>query len=154
MFLAHQQTRLGFLRLAWRLVQRRVDHGRDLIVSTPRRIAIAVRGRWRIAVMHHAPVPAADGTAADMASRAQALAALARAGVDLVPSGHSHMPHMGLADTATGVLFLQVGTALSTRLKTGSNDLTLLGLSPGVVTVESWLSPSGTRSFDPSPGQT
>lgn len=50
LFLAHQQTRLGFLRLAWRLVRRRVDHGRDVIVSTPRRIAIAVRGRRRIAV--------------------------------------------------------------------------------------------------------
>ncbi|MFN3577461.1 MAG: diacylglycerol/lipid kinase family protein [Tabrizicola sp.] len=50
LFLAHQQTRLGFLRLAWRLVRRRVDHGRDVIVSTPRRIAIAVRGRRSIAV--------------------------------------------------------------------------------------------------------
>lgn len=50
LFLAHQQTRLGFLRLAWRLIRRRVDHGRDVIVSTPRRIAVAVRGRRRIAV--------------------------------------------------------------------------------------------------------
>lgn len=50
LFLAHQQTRLGFLRLAWRLVRRRVDHGRDVIVSAPRRIAIAVRGRRNIAV--------------------------------------------------------------------------------------------------------
>ncbi|MFN4193581.1 MAG: hypothetical protein ACK4FR_11610 [Tabrizicola sp.] len=76
------------------------------------------------------------------------------AGVDLVLSGHSHMPHMGLADTATGVLFLQVGSALSTRLETGSNDLTLLGLSPRVATVESWLSPPGARGFDPGPGRT
>ena len=50
MFLAHQQTRLGFLRLAWRLIRKRVDHGRDVIVSTPRRIAVAVRGRRRISV--------------------------------------------------------------------------------------------------------
>lgn len=50
MFLAHQQTRLGFLRLAWRLIRRRVDHGRDVILSTPRRIAIAVSGRRRISV--------------------------------------------------------------------------------------------------------
>jgi diacylglycerol kinase family enzyme len=50
MFLAHQQTRLGFLRLAWRLIRKRVDHGRDVIVSTPRRIAVAVRGRRKISV--------------------------------------------------------------------------------------------------------
>ncbi|MCU0825899.1 MAG: hypothetical protein MUE52_00480 [Tabrizicola sp.] len=50
MFLAHQQTRLGFLRLAWRLIRKRVDHGRDVIVSTPRRIIVAVRGRRRISV--------------------------------------------------------------------------------------------------------
>ncbi len=50
MFLAHQQTRLGFLRLAWKLIRKRVDHGKDIIVSTPRRIAVAVRGRRRISV--------------------------------------------------------------------------------------------------------
>jgi diacylglycerol kinase family enzyme len=50
MFLAPTQTRLGFLRLAWRLVRRRVDHGRDVLVSTPRRIEVSVRGRRRLSV--------------------------------------------------------------------------------------------------------
>jgi diacylglycerol kinase family enzyme len=50
LFLAHQQTRLGFLRLAWKLIRKRVDHGKDIIVSTPRRVAVAVRGRRRISV--------------------------------------------------------------------------------------------------------
>lgn len=50
MFLAHQQTRLAFLRLAWRLVRRKVDHGRDVLVSTPHSIEVAIRGRRRIAV--------------------------------------------------------------------------------------------------------
>ena len=50
MFLAHQQTRLGFLKLAWRLIRKKVDHGRDVIVSTPRRIIVGVRGRRRIPV--------------------------------------------------------------------------------------------------------
>ncbi|MFN3280707.1 MAG: metallophosphoesterase family protein, partial [Tabrizicola sp.] len=116
--------------------------------------AAAAPGVWRIAVMHHAPVPAADGTAADMTYPAQALAALSRAGADIMLSGHTHMPHMSLAGTAAGVLFLQVGTALSTRLKTGSNDVALLSLSPGVVRVESWLSPPGSRGFDPGPART
>lgn len=50
LFLAHQQTRLGFLRLAWKLIRRKVDHGRDVIVSTPRRIAVTIPGRRRISV--------------------------------------------------------------------------------------------------------
>ncbi len=50
LFLAHQQTRLGFLRLAWRLVRRKVDHGRDVSVSTPRLIEVTMHGRRRISV--------------------------------------------------------------------------------------------------------
>lgn len=50
MFLAPQQTRLGFLRLAWKLIRRKVDHGRDVIVSTPREIGVTVPGRRRISV--------------------------------------------------------------------------------------------------------
>ncbi len=50
LFLAPQQTRLGFLRLAWRLVRRRVDHGRDVFVSTPRRIGLSISGRRRVSV--------------------------------------------------------------------------------------------------------
>ena len=45
LFLAQKQTRLGFLRLAWRLVRRRVDHDRDVQVLTPERIGITVLGR-------------------------------------------------------------------------------------------------------------
>ena len=45
-----EQTRLGFLRLAWRLVRRTVDHGRDVIVSSPSRIEVAIPGRRRISV--------------------------------------------------------------------------------------------------------
>jgi predicted phosphodiesterase len=105
----------------------------------------------RIAVMHHAPVPAADGTPADMADPSAVLAALAQSGTDVVLSGHTHMPHAGFAETAAGVLFLQVGTAISTRLKTGTNDLALITLEGGGVTVESWLSPPAAAGFEAGP---
>jgi 3',5'-cyclic AMP phosphodiesterase CpdA len=108
---------------------------------------------WRVAVMHHAPVPAADGTPADIADPAGALYALAQAGADIVLSGHTHMPATGFAETAAGVLFLQVGTAISTRLKTGTNDFALVTLEAGKVTVESWLSPPGQPGFTPGPTQ-
>ncbi len=113
--------------------------------------AAAPPGLWRVVVMHHAPVPAADGTPADIADPAETLAALARAGADVVLSGHTHMPHAGFAETAAGVLFLQVGTAISTRLKTGTNDVALVTLGPGQITVESWLSPAGATKFAPGP---
>lgn len=116
--------------------------------------AAAPPGLWRIVVMHHAPVPAADGTPADISDPAETLAALAAAKADIVLSGHTHMPHTGFAETAAGVLFLQVGTAISTRLKTGTNDLALVTLEAGKVTVESWLSPPGMPAFIPGPALT
>ncbi len=116
-----------------------------------RTFAAAAPGVLHIAVLHHAPVPAADGTPADMADPADVLAALAEAGTDVVLSGHTHMPHAGFAETAAGVLFLQVGTAISTRLKTGTNDLALITLGGGEVTVESWLSPPAAAGFEAGP---
>ncbi len=111
----------------------------------------APKGHWRVVVMHHAPVPAADGTPADIADPVGTLSALADAGADVVLSGHTHMPHTGFAETAAGVLFLQVGTALSTRLKTEANDLALVTLGAGQITVESWMSPPGAAGFTPGP---
>ncbi|WP_137112510.1 metallophosphoesterase [Rhodobacter sp. SY28-1] len=116
--------------------------------------AAAPKERWRVVVMHHAPVPAADGTPADIADPAETLAALADAGADVVLSGHTHMPHTGFAETAAGVLFLQVGTALSTRLKTGANDLALVTLGTGQITVESWICASGEEGFSAAPSVT
>lgn len=113
--------------------------------------AAAPPGAMRIAVLHHAPVPAADGTPADMADPPGVLAALASAGTDIVLSGHTHMPHAGFAETAAGVLFLQVGTAISTRLKTGTNDFALVILAEGEVTVESWLAAPGSAGFAAGP---
>ena len=123
----------------WKAGRLRSASARRLAAS----FAAAPAGLYRVAVLHHAPVPAADGTPADMARPAAALAALAEAGTDIVLSGHTHMPHSGFAETAAGILFLQVGTAISTRLKTGANDFAVLTLDPGGVRLESWLAPAG-----------
>ncbi len=108
--------------------------------------AAAPRDAMRIAVLHHAPVPAADGTPADMARPAEVLAALARAGTDVVLSGHTHMPHAGFAETAAGILFLQVGTAISTRLKTDANDIALIEIGAASVTQHAFLA-RGNKGF-------
>jgi 3',5'-cyclic AMP phosphodiesterase CpdA len=121
------------------------------IARLTRSFSAAAPGLWRVVVMHHAPVPAADGTLADIADAAGTLSALARCGADIVLSGHTHMPHAGFAETAGGVLFLQVGTAISTRLKTGTNDVALVTLGASEVTVQSWLAPPGTATFEAGP---
>jgi 3',5'-cyclic AMP phosphodiesterase CpdA len=123
----------------------------DSLARLTQVFAAAPTGQWRVVVMHHAPVPAADGTPADIADPEATLAALARAGADIVLSGHTHIPHTSLAETAAGVLFLQVGTAISTRLKTGTNDVALVTLGAGRVRVESWLSPPDVAGFVPGP---
>jgi 3',5'-cyclic AMP phosphodiesterase CpdA len=134
----------------WKAGRLRNDSLRRIAAS----FAGAPQGHWRIVVMHHAPVPAADGTPADIANPDEALAALARAGADIVLSGHTHLPHTGFADTAAGVLFLQVGTTLSTRLKTGSNDAALVTLADDQVTVETWLYAADEAAFRPVKSQT
>lgn len=112
--------------------------------------AAAPKDAMRIAVLHHAPVPGADGTPPDMAEPSQVLATLAQAGTDIVLSGHTHMPHAGFAETAAGILFLQVGTAISTRLKTNANDFALIELAPGSVSHHPWIAKRG-ELFMPEP---
>lgn len=115
-------------------------HSADRLTAT---FAAAPKDAMRIAVLHHAPVSAADGTPADMADPAAVLGTLARAGTDIVLSGHTHMPHAGFAETAAGVLFLQVGTAISTRLKTDTNDFALIEIGTETVTQHAWLARQG-----------
>jgi 3',5'-cyclic AMP phosphodiesterase CpdA len=110
-------------------------------------------GTIRVASLHHAPVPSADGTPADMADPAAVLASLARSGADIVLSGHTHMPHAGFAETAAGILFLQVGTAISTRLKTNTNDCSLIELSPGILTRRTWLACQGEGFVEAPPSR-
>jgi 3',5'-cyclic AMP phosphodiesterase CpdA len=115
----------------------------DSLARLTRTFSAAPPQKWRIAVLHHAPVPAADGTPADIAEPAEALHALAQTGAQVVLSGHTHMPHWGAAGTQAGMLFLQVGTAISTRRKTDANDLSLIELDAGGVTLRSWLARPG-----------
>lgn len=112
----------------------------------------APAGLMHIAVMHHAPVPAADGTPADIRDPAAVLRDLVAAGTDIVLSGHTHLPHVGAAETAASILFLQVGTAISTRLKTRWNDVNLVETGNDHVTVRPFLADAAHR-FEPGPIQ-
>lgn len=50
LFLSPHQNRLALLASAWRLIRRRPVHGRDLILTTPQAIDIAIPGRRDVSV--------------------------------------------------------------------------------------------------------
>jgi 3',5'-cyclic AMP phosphodiesterase CpdA len=103
--------------------------------ATPRQLRVVVT---------HQPVAAA--VASDhknlLHGREQAIAAWARAGVDLILGGHIHLPYvMPLQDLPRRVYAVQAGTAVSTRVRDGiPNSVNLIrhdGSSPQVL-VERW----------------
>lgn len=117
-----------------------------------RAFTTAPAGHLHIAVMHHAPVSAADGTPADIHDPDAVLRDLVDAGTDIVLSGHTHLPHIGATETAASILFLQVGTAISTRLKTQWNDVCLVETDSDGVTIRPFLADARHR-FEPGPVQ-
>lgn len=85
-------------------------------------------GRLRIVVCHHPLelLPGADKAPTRGAGRA--LAALRDCGADVVLCGHVHTVHHSPFSAAPGLLFIQAGTGLSTRLRAEDNSFNLLEL--------------------------
>ena len=104
--------------------------------------------RTCIAVLHH---PLEHGPEVEkrlMRGAREGLAAMGECGVDIVLSGHLHTSHARPFGEAHGVLFVQAGTGLSTRVRGEPNDFNLLHLDGPRVRVERWIA-EGTR-FDPA----
>ena len=95
--------------------------------------------RLKVAVLHH---PLEHGPGTDkrlMRGAGRTLAALGRTGADVVLSGHLHVALTRPFAAATGVLFVQAGTGLSTRLRDGEpNTFNQLDCTPDRVTVTTW----------------
>ncbi len=62
--------------------------------------------------------------------------ALRQAGADIVLSGHLHNAHVAPLTAAPGILLVQAGTGLSTRLRNEPNTLNHLTIEPGQVRVD------------------
>lgn len=75
--------------------------------------------RLRVLVLHHPLEHGPETRKRLMAGAGPALAALEACGVDLVLSGHLHTGHLAPFAAAPGLLFVQAGTGLSTRLRGG-----------------------------------
>ncbi|NVK46396.1 MAG: metallophosphoesterase [Rhodobacteraceae bacterium] len=108
-------------------------------------------GRLRIAVLHH-PLqqpPTLDKPKTRGAKAA--LAALSAAGADLVLSGHLHNAQAVPFTQVPGVLFVQAGTALSTRTRGTPNTFNQIDLKPdGTLSVTVWSATEGD-GFLPGP---
>jgi 3',5'-cyclic AMP phosphodiesterase CpdA len=64
--------------------------------------AAAAAGRFAILMLHHPVLPGVVSRRKALVDRDALLAAIARAGVDLVLHGHAHVAHFGAVDTPTG----------------------------------------------------
>ncbi|MDH2325688.1 metallophosphoesterase family protein [Cereibacter sp. SYSU M97828] len=85
--------------------------------------------RVRVVALHH-PLEHLEGTDKRlMRGAGRALKALSDCGADVVLCGHIHTTHVGPFTNAPGLLFVQAGTGLSTRLRHQENSFNVLDCS-------------------------
>ncbi len=75
------------------------------------------------------------------------LTALEGSEVDIVLSGHLHTWHARPFSDRAGVLFVQAGTGLSTRLRGEPNDFNLLSVDGDTVEIAQWTAGEGETRF-------
>lgn len=103
----------------------------------------AAQNRLRIVVLHHPLEHGADVDKRLMTGAGAALDRLEAAGADMVLSGHLHSTIAAPFATAPGLLFVQAGTGLSTRIRGEPNTFNLIEAMPGRVTVTAYAAGSG-----------
>ncbi len=118
--------------------------------NTLRRIAAVLgpeRTRTRIAMLHHPLEHGPDVDKRLMRGAGAALDALEGCGVDVILSGHLHTWHARPFADRSGLLFVQAGTGLSTRLRGEPNDFNLLTVHRGSVEIAQWTAGEGETAF-------
>lgn len=99
-----------------------------------------------VVVMHHPLEHPPGSDKAPMRHRLRGVEALGKAGADIVLSGHLHHHHVAPLSTAPGILLVQAGTGLSTRVREEPNTLNFLTISPGQLRIDRYAA-RGTDSF-------
>ncbi|QDC11438.1 metallophosphoesterase [Oceanicola sp. D3] len=118
---------------------------------TVRRVCNAFAGRagkLKVVVVHH---PLEHGPTVEkrlMRGASAALSALSDCRADVVLSGHLHTASAAPFTAAPGLLFVQAGTGLSTRLREATNNFNVLDVEGGRVSVTTW----GAQGAEFEPG--
>ena len=106
-------------------------------------------GRLHVVMGHH-PLEHPPGTRKQLTrGAARALAALADCGADVVLSGHLHSWRVAPFAAFGGLLLVQAGTGLSTRLRDEPNDFNLLTAGPERIVVERYAAGDAATGFAP-----
>ena len=84
--------------------------------------------RRRLVALHHPP-EAPPGAPPSLDHAAETIATLKAAGVEMVLSGHLHVTHVAPLTDAPGILGVQAGTCLSSRIRGDGNAFTLIDLT-------------------------
>lgn len=92
--------------------------------------------RTHLAMMHHPLEHDASTDKKLMRGARAAVASLGRCGADVVLSGHLHNAQVAPLSAAPGVLLVQAGTGLSSRLREDTNNFNLLHIDPGRIRIE------------------
>lgn len=121
--------------------------GRHAVIRARRAFADEPEGRVKVVVLHHPLEHTPDVDKRLMTGARKALAGLSEAGTDIVLSGHLHNWRAGPFVEAEGVLLVQAGTGLSTRVRGEPNDINLLTVAPGQVTIERLVAREGETAF-------
>ena len=109
-------------------------------------------GQLRVAALHHPlTTPRATGKT-PMKGADPGSEALARAGADVILSGHLHLwaaAPFALRKGARSMLCVQAGTTLSSRLRGEDNDLNVIDFDQGLVTVTRWRTVGDALDYTP-----
>jgi 3',5'-cyclic AMP phosphodiesterase CpdA len=134
----------------WRWKSGRVSRRQtDLVVDV---LDAAPPGALRVLALHHPPSLRGLAT---LAGRKRLATALARARVDLVLAGHTHVPaadwlatpHQPTAGDTHRTVQVVAGTAISTRLRGMQPSWTLIRAEPATIDVQTrWHGPDGWRT--------
>ena len=96
----------------------------------------------KVVVTHHPfDLPPGSRSHSIVGRSAMAMAGLAAAGVDLILSGHLHLPHIGLTTARYPIkghsaLLVQAGTTISTRGRGEANSFNVIRIEKPLITIE------------------
>ncbi|MHA6343979.1 metallophosphoesterase family protein [Roseivivax sp. CAU 1761] len=120
---------------------------RSLHRVTARLHAAEARGKLGIVMMHHPPEHMASDAKKPMRGADRGIQRLSDLGADLVLCGHLHVWRAMPFRAAAGLLLLQAGTGLSTRVRGEPNDLNLIDVERGAVTVTRYGADARAEAF-------